>query len=396
VNLSSHPLLVVMAIAVAASLLAEIRFGSIRVPVVVTEMAFGIVLGPQVLGLVKTDKLLEWLGGVFGLGALFFMAGLELDLQKVKGRPLTLAFRGWVLSLGLGLAAGGFFYLAGVHAPMMIALVLATTALGTFMPMLRDSGKLDSRFGSLVLAAGVMGELGPVVVVSLLLTRLYGAWMEAALMLAFVAIATAAAFVGAGFRPPKILELLERTMHSSTQLPICLSLLLLATFDVLSEKFGFEEILGAFAAGMVVGLASRGEGSKLFREKMAAICFGFMVPFFFVVSGMNLNLRALLQSPKTMLLLPMFLALFLMVRGATVFLYGKDLTKEEQWPFAFYSATALPMVVAITAIGVRTGRMGSDIAAALVGAGLLSVLLFPTMAGALLSKSAATSAGAGR
>jgi Kef-type K+ transport system membrane component KefB len=378
-----------MAIAVIASLLAELRLGPIRVPVVVWEMVFGIVLGPQVLGFVRADGLLEWFGGTVGLGALMFMAGMDLDLQKVKGLPLTLAFRGWALSLGLGLAAAALLHLVpGVHAPMMTALVLATTALGTFMPTLRDSGKLDSKFGNLVLAAGVMGEFGPVIVVSLVLTRVYGAWQEAALMLAFVALATGAAFVGLGFRPPKILDLLERTMHSSTQLPVCLSLLVVAAFDVLSEKFGLEAVLGAFAAGMVVGLASQGETGKVFREKMEAVCFGFLVPFFFVVSGINLNFRALLQNPKTMLLLPIFLALFLVVRGTPVFLYGKDLTKEERWPFALYSATALPMVVAITAIGVHTGRMRSDIAAALIVAGLLSVLLFPTIAGALLSKGA--------
>lgn len=125
---------------------------------------------------------------------------------------------------------------------------------------------------------------------------------------------------------------------------------------------------------------------------MEAICFGFFVPFFFVVSGMNLNVGSLVHSAKTMLLVPLFLALFLIVRGAPVVLvYRKDLARNEQWPFALYSATALPMVVAIATIGVRTGRMQSDVAAALVGAALLSVLLFPMIAGALLSRPSVTS-----
>jgi len=141
---------------------------------------------------------------------------------------------------------------------------------------------------------------------------------------------------------------------------------------------------------MVVGLASRGEANKLFREKMEAICFGFFVPFFFVVSGINLDLGALLKGTKSMLLVAVFLALFLVVRGVPVFLYRNDLAKEERWPFALYSATALPMVVAIAAIGVRKGLMRTDVAAALVGAGLLSVLLFPTIASALLSRIART------
>jgi Kef-type K+ transport system membrane component KefB len=157
-------------------------------------------------------------------------------------------------------------------------------------------------------------------------------------------------------------------MHSSTQLPVCISVLLVACFAVFAEVIGLEAVLGAFAAGMVVGLASRGAAGQVFREKMEALAFGFLIPFFFVVSGVDVNLGALLHDPKTLLLVPVFLVLFLIVRGAPVFLYRKDLAKEERWPFALYSATALPLVVAIAAIGVRTGRLNSDISAALVGA----------------------------
>jgi Kef-type K+ transport system membrane component KefB len=386
-DLGSHPILIVMAIAVASSLLAELRIGDLRVPVVVWEMMLGVVIGPHVLGLARADGLLDWLGGVVGLAALFFMAGMDLDLRKIKGRPLSLSLRGWALSLVLGLSAAAFLYrLRLIEVPFLVGLALTTTAMGTFMPILRDAGNLDSEFGSLVLAAGALGEFGPVIAVSLLFTRQFGAWQEAALTLGFVALAFAAAFIALGFRPPKILGLLERTMHSSTQLPVCISILLLACFDVLSKRFGLEAVLGAFAAGMVVSLASRGEAGRLFREKMEAICFGFFVPFFFVVSGVNLDLGALLHSVKTLLLVPLFLTLFLIARGAPVFLYRGDLAKKERWPFALYSATALPMIVAITAIGVRTGRLNSSVAAALVGAGLLSVLLFPMIAGALLSK----------
>ena len=386
-DLSGHPVLVIMAIAVVSSLLAEIHVG-IRVPVVVWELLFGILIGPHVLALVRSEGLLDWLGGL-GLAALFFMTGMDLELQKVKGRPLSLALRGWAVSLTLAFAVAGLLHvLPFVNAPIMAALALTTTSLGTLMPILRDSGKLDSNFGNLVLAAGTLGEFGPIILVSLVLTHKFGAWQEAALMLAFVAVALAAAIVALRTRPPKILALLERTMNSSTPLPVCFSLLLLAVFDVLSERIGLEAVLGAFAAGMVVSLASRDDAGKVFRGKMAAICFGFFVPFFFVVSGMNLDLQALLHSWKTMLLVPMFLGLFLLVRGAPVILYRKDLAKNERLPFALYSATGLSMVVAIAALGVRTGRMPSNVAAAVVGAGLLSVLLFPMIAGALLSRSA--------
>jgi Kef-type K+ transport system membrane component KefB len=384
--MNSHPVLIVLAIAVAAPLLAEIPVG-VRLPVVVLEMVLGIIIGPQVLGLATAEGLLGWLGGELGLAALFFMAGMELDLERVRGHPLTLAIRGWVLSLVLGLVVAALLYvLPIVHSPMMVGLALSTTALGTLLPILRDAGLLETEFGRLVLAAGAAGEFGPVVMVSLVLTGQYSEWLKIGLMLTFVAIAFGGARIALGARPPRVIGLLTRTMESSSQLPVLLSLLLLASFVVLSEKLGFELIPGAFAAGMVVGLASRGEAGKPLRRKVEAVCFGFLVPFFFVTSGIKFDLTTLLHSAQAMLLLPALLILLFIVRGVPLFLYRHDLAKGQRLPFALYSATALPLLVAISAIGVQTGRMRSEIAAALVGAGMLSVLFFPTFAGVLLSR----------
>src|SRR2546427_7207855 len=209
----------VMAIAVAASLLAEIRFGVVRVPVIIWEIAFGILIGPHGLGLATAGASLEFLENS-GLVALFFMAGMELDLERVKGRPLSLAFRGWILSLGLGLAAAGLLYwLAIIHTPILAALVLSTTALGTFLPILRDAVRGDSNFGNLVVAAGAAGEFGPVIAVSLVLTPVYGGGQGAVLMFAFGAVCIVAALVALGVRPPEGVKLVAPGQPSGTQLP---------------------------------------------------------------------------------------------------------------------------------------------------------------------------------
>ncbi len=316
--MESYPALLVLLIAVIAPLLAEIPIG-IRLPALVLEILLGIIVGPHVLGLARMTPLLGWLGGTLGLAALFFMAGLELDLEKVRGRPLLLAGRGWLLSIVLGLAAAGLLHeLRPVHAPMMVALALATTAMGVLTPVLRDTGQLDTDFGRLVLAAGALGEFGPIVVMSVVLTRTYSSWVEIVLMAVFVGLAVAAALVALGMRPPRVVALLTRLMESSSQLPVRVSLLLLAAFTVLSEKFGFEAVPGAFAAGMVVGLATRGPSGKPLRAKIEAVCFGFLVPFFYVTTGLKFDLSALLLSATTMLLVPAFLALLLVVRGAPV------------------------------------------------------------------------------
>ncbi len=383
--METYPALLVLTIGVIAPLLAEIPIG-IRIPALVLEIILGIVIGPHVLGLATVTPLLAWLGGNLGLAALFFMAGLELDLEKVRGRPLSLAGRGWVFSAVLGLAAAALLHaLRPVHAPMMVALALTTTALGVLSPVLRDEGELDTQFGQLVLAAGTVGEFGPIVVMSLVLTRTHSSLVQIALMLVFVAVAVGAALVALGLRPPRFVALLSRLMEASSQLPVRISLFLLAAFTVLSGKFGFETVPGAFAAGMVVGLATRGKSGKPLRAKIEAVCFGFLVPFFYVTTGMKFDLTALLQSTTTMLLVPIFLILLLVVRGVPVVLYRDVLPKRERLPFALLCATGLPLVVAIAELGVRTGQMGTDVAAALVGAAMLSVLLFPAIAGALQS-----------
>jgi len=238
----------------------------------------------------------------------------------------------------------------------------------------------------LVLAAGAIGEFGPIVLMSLVLAPTYSSGTELLLMFAFVALAIGAALVALGMRPPRVLALLSRLMESSSQLPVRLALLFLAGFAVLSEKFGFELVPGAFAAGMVVGLATRGPAGKPLRTRIEAICFGFLVPFFYVTTGLKFDLSALVQSWATLSLVPLFLVLLLVVRGAPVVLYRQVLKREERLPFALLTATALPLVVAIAELGTRTGKLRSDIAAALVGAAMLSVLLFPAIAGALQPK----------
>jgi Kef-type K+ transport system membrane component KefB len=394
--LADHPIFVVLAVAVAAPLLAEIPIG-LRVPVVVLEVVLGILIGPHVLGLVQFGP-----GGVLGapfggflsvmflvgVAATLFMAGMEIDFAKISGRPLSLALRGWIASLGLALLVVALLHvIPGVHAPMMVVIALSTTGLGVLLPILRDGGQLETPFGRQLLAAGTIGEVGPIVAVSLALSDRYSSLQEFGFLLALLALVGLAAAVGMRARSPKLLALLSRMMQTSTQLPVRLALLVLAGFIVVSAEFGFEAILGAFVAGMVVGLATRGEAGKPFRAKIDAVCFGWFTPFFFVGTGIQFDLGALTRDATTMLLVPAFLVLFLMVRGVPVFLYRNDVPKPERLPFALSASVAsLGLVVVITQIGLQTKNMNPEIAQALVVAALLSLLLYTTLVGFLLSR----------
>ena len=225
--LSIHPVFWLLAAAVAAPLLAELPVG-LKVPVVVLEVVLGIVIGPHVLALVRFDGFLVPMF-TLGMAATLFMAGIELGFGQIKGRPLSLATLGWITSVLLGFAAVGMLHvIPQVHAPEMVTLVLCTTGLGVLVPIFRDSGQLDTPFGRLFVAAATLGEVGRIVAMSLLLSTQYSTWQEVGFLLAFVAIAGIAEAIGMGARPSKVVALLSRTLHSSTQLPVRLSLLLLA------------------------------------------------------------------------------------------------------------------------------------------------------------------------
>jgi Kef-type K+ transport system membrane component KefB len=387
--LSDHPIFVVFLVAVAAPLIAQTRLGS-RLPVVVFEVLLGIVIGPQVLNLVADQGFLAFMREV-GMVAVMFMAGMEIDFARIRGRPLALGTTGWLASLAIGGAALLLLQpLLGLSLPIMLVIALATTGLGTLLPILRDGGLLATPLGALLLAAGTVGEVGPVVAASLVLSSRFSTWQEFALLAVFLGLVALAIAVGAGLRPPKLLALLARTMHSSTQLPVRLALLLLATLIFLSQRFGFEAAIGAFAGGLIVGVAARGPDGEDFRKKIDAVCFGWFAPFFFVGTGVAFDAAALGRDMQTMLLVPMFLVLFLLARGLPAWLYRRDLPKRELAPLALSSSVAsLGIVVVITSVGLKSGHLDADVAQALIGAALLSLLVYPTAARVLLARAQA-------
>jgi Kef-type K+ transport system membrane component KefB len=376
-------------VAVASPILAELT-GRLAVPGVVFEIALGILIGPAVLGLAHPDSVIVALEEM-GLSYLMFLAGLELDLQRIRGRSLELAATGWMISLALALVIAIALTLIGtVLDAIVIGLALTTTALGTLLPILRDAGMFEGRFGARIMAIGSVGEFAPILAVAVLLDR-RNPELTAVLLLAFVGVAVAAAVVAARPHPPTVIGFLHRHVHSSAQLPVRVAVLLIVSLVLLASELGLDVLLGAFAAGIVVKLFVRGDDSTIVTGKLEAIGFGFLVPIFFIVSGMQFDLHALFATPAAFLRVPLFLFLLLVVRGApALLLYRRDLPRRELFPLALCSATALPLIVVITTIGLEEGRMRPVNAAALVAAGVLSVLLYPTLARMRLRRTSTT------
>jgi Kef-type K+ transport system membrane component KefB len=349
----------------------------ILIPVVVIEIVLGIVVGPQALGLAEPDEFIEFFADL-GLGMLFFFAGFEIDFRRVKGVPLRLAAIGWLLSLALAYGIGGLLALAGVVLSLVYTgSAMATTAIGTLIPILRDGGELRTRFGTFLLAAGALGEFGPILLITLVLTA--GSPLHNALLLVmFVVLAVVAAVfavrsAGRGWDP------LHQSLESSGQAAVRIAVVLVFGMVALAGSLGLDILLGGFAAGIITRQALRDREVEAFESKLTAIGYGFFIPFFFIVSGMRFDLDALLESAGAMLKVPLFLALFLVVRGVPALLLYREVlpVARDRVALGFFSATQLPLVVAITTIALEAGEMRTSTAAALVGAAILSTLCFP-------------------
>jgi len=294
--------------AVLAPVIADLlrRF---RIPSVVIEIGLGILIGQQALGWAEVGDVVKGLSEL-GLAFLMFLAGFEIDLQRIKGSPLVKACLGWLLSLAIAFSLALFLVSTGFALnSLVIGLVLTTTALGTLLPMLRDADILTTPFGGFMLAIGTVGEFGPIVAIAILLTG-DNPLGTGVLLVVFVAVAVVAALLAVRPQPPKLVALLRKNLHSSTQLPVRVSVLLIIVLVWLASELGLDVLLGAFAAGVVVRLLSHGEDGEVVRVKLEAIGFGFLVPIFFIVSGMQFDVDALLSSPTTLLRLPLFLLLF--------------------------------------------------------------------------------------
>ncbi|MGW1239264.1 cation:proton antiporter [Streptomyces bobili] len=385
----THPgtLILIMAAAVLAPLLVYATGRRVRIPLVIFEISLGILIGPDVLGWARPDDVVDTLADL-GLSMLIFLAGYEIEFAAVRGDTLRRSLWAWLLSLGLGIGVAFLISGGDVFEAFVIGTALTSTALGTVLPMLRDSGQLRGRFGTVMSAFGAVGEFGPVVAVALLLSgRRPGE--SAALLAGFGVLTAGAVFWAMRPRPPWFARLTERTLHSSGQFAVRFVMLLLACMLGLAEVFGLDVLLGAFAAGVLTRLVLRRavpESSEQVLGKVEAMGFGFLVPLFYVVTGIEFDLHALLHDLGALLLVPVFLLLFLLVRGAPVYaLAPRDLGRADRTALALFASTCLPLVVAITTIGVDQDLLASDEAASLVGAAMISVLVLPLLATRLRS-----------
>jgi len=375
-------LLAVSIVAALAPFISAIVPGK-RVPQVVVLIAGGVLIGPQGFGLAETATI-DLFSNV-GLGFVFLLAGYELDLHMFRERSGRLALTAWTVTLGLALTATGILTAVGlVSAFVPVALGLTTTALGILLPILRDQNMLDGPFGRYIIAAGATGELLPIIAIAVFL----GTTNSFLALLSLAAVGGLAVLFVLGprlLRSRRMAEIKSAGEHTTSQTTLRWSVVLLLALLAFAARFGLDIVLGAFLAGIVLRQWSPGN-VHLLEAKLDAVGYGIFIPVFFVSAGMGLDVRTIVREPLRVIV---FLALLLLVRGLpTLVVYRRALPAGLRLQLAFLTATTLPLLVALTHIGLQNGTMRPENAAALVGAGVVSVLVFPTVAVALSERSA--------
>jgi Kef-type K+ transport system membrane component KefB len=368
-------LAVVGVAAVAGTIAAVVTGRGLLLPAVVVELLLGVVIGPQVLGL-EVSEFIQFFADL-GLGMLFFYAGYEIDLRRISGLPLRLGLLGWLLSLALAYSIGGVLAAAGIVLSLVYTgSAIATTAIGTLIPILSDSGELKTRFGTLLLGAGAVGEFGPILLITLILST-GSALHNAAILIAFVALAVGVAMIAVR-SSGRAIPLFERTLEKSSQLAVRWIVVLVFALALLASELGLDLLLGGFAAGLITRQVLKTREIPAFDSKLSAVAFGVFIPFFFVVSGMQLDIDALFASVSGVVKLFVFFGLFLVVRGVpALVLYRQVLDRRDRVALALFSSTQLPLVIAITTLAQDGGHMRSSTAASLIGAAVLSTLVYP-------------------
>ena len=391
-DVSFSSLAIVAAVAFAVPLLLGVA-PALRLPAVVLEILLGIVIGPFGLRWVKADLPVQVLA-LIGIAFNLLLAGLEIDLDRLKGRLSKVAVLNFLFSFALALLFVYGLKTAGlVAAPLLIAIILSATSLGIIVPMLKDAGQSASAFGQLVIASASIADFGTIILLSLFFSR-EATTTGAKLVLigTFVLLAVAAGLaIARAERSTRFSALLQRLQDTTAQIRVRGAFLLLIAFVATARQLGLEVVFGAFTAGAILKLVDRDQmlTHPNFRLKLEAAGFGFFIPVFFVASGITFNLPALFASASTLALVPIFLAALLFARGLPALLYRPVIGGRRALVAGLLQATSLPFIVVASQIGLDLGLLRPATGAAMVAAGLVSVLLFPMGALVLLRREAA-------
>ncbi|HIV81378.1 MAG TPA: cation:proton antiporter, partial [Candidatus Salinicoccus merdavium] len=363
------------------------------VPDVVWLLAFGVIIGPNMLGLAEQTEAVEFLREL-GMGFLFLLAGFEVSTSDMRARQGKHAALTWMICAVLGVGAGLLLTNFEFRVAIVLAIASTSTALGTLLPILKDSGVMNTRLGRAAMTHGAYGELLPIVAMSLLLST-FATWQASVILIVFAIIAVLVVGIPIRFirRVPLLGDAVLSVSNTTMQTTLRMTVFALVTLMLLTAIFELDIALGAFSAGLLLNVVfktfSPEQGEEI-AHKVEIVGFSFLIPIFFVTSGMVINLGQVLREWQLLL---GFIVLIAIVRGLVVFLrecwsntYSGIESLREQIALGLYSATGLPIIVAVTQIAASSEIIDQITAATMVTGGALTVLIFPFIANFILKK----------
>jgi Kef-type K+ transport system membrane component KefB len=361
-------------------------FPRVRIPSLTLELVAGIIIGPAVLGWIEPGPVVSVIASI-GVAFLLFLAGLELDLHVLKGTPLVRGSLSFLLSFALAylmmmpLGERGL-----ILSPLLVAIALSATSVGILVPILRDTGHLDSRVGHFTLSGASAAEVGTIGLLGVFFAGTESSAAVSALLLVVVVILAllllAALRYTLRWTPGQ--RIFDRLDDSSAQARVRFSIMILVAAATLAMYFGFEGILGTFVAGIVVGIVVRGDRYEhALRSKLKVIGFGLFVPAFFVTSGLRFELDGVTGMAEIGRA-ALFFVVLIVIRTIPALLYRPFLTWRECVASGLLQSTNLSFIVVAVAVGTELGRLREINGSALILAGLASAVTLPAIATALL------------
>jgi Kef-type K+ transport system membrane component KefB/Trk K+ transport system NAD-binding subunit len=399
VEFSFLPLLLVLGLAFLVPILLSSP-KRIFIPIVIGEIIAGVIVGKSGLGVVDENRLLEILSSL-GFVYLMFLSGLEIDFSRVLkksgkkqrsrfrrllGNHLFLAVTHFVLALGIALGAAYRLRSLGlINDIWIVALILATTSLGVVVPVLKERELTSEPLGQLLLVSSLIADFGSIFLISVyVLLRSHGLTAEVLLLLVLLAAFAAVYRTAALFQRHLPAErFFDRLSSATSQIELRGSLVLALIFIVLAENLGTENILGAFLAGVIVSMLSGGEGSTL-RQKLDAIGYGFFIPIFFIMVGVNFDLPTLLSSRSSLLLVAVLVAVAFGVKFLPSLIFKLEYSWRETLAAGTLLSSRLSLLIAAAAIGLRLGVLSEPLYAAVILVAVITCTFSPMIFNVLL------------
>lgn len=357
-----------------------------KIPDVVFLLIFGLLIGPNMLNLASSE------GGIpllkeLGLGMLFLIAGFEINVSSLRSRQGYSAIATWVVCFALGMAGAAVItsFSREMNTYIAVGVALSSTALGTLLPMLKSHGAAGTPVGNAVLVHGAVGELLPVFAISLLLSS-RSPGMAIVVLLAFMVVAVITALIPHRLfaHVPGLRQIMAAEANTTGQTVLRLAMFLLATLIMCTALFDLDAVLGAFAAGLILRTLTPPAALHMITRRLEVVGFTFMIPLFFVVSGMGIDVSAVVANPLGLLAVVVGI---LLCRGVPVLLAEHFFdtrsgltTRAQKAQLALYSAAGLPIIVAVTEVATSSDLLEESTASLLVAGGALTVLLFPLWA----------------